>query len=239
MVARRAQPPLQSGSPSATLWAALSRFGVPSFPHKVSRPCGDPRNLFFRRALRRGGMTKMTRCGRFRQRGRPAREGAPLVPTFANFPFIEQVKTAYLDLVSSRLSASQTFDFSLVFPPTGGVVLLHRLVGRNLRFNRADPPLCCGQPSPLRCVLLSPPQRRGTMVQVSKYFLVRRFFPRQIYLPLRPPCGARKNHRAARLLDFFDRCGCSASLHPPPAALGSASLSPRPIFTGFSPNHLY
>ena len=28
-----------------------------------------------------------------------------------------------------------------------------------------------------------------------------------------PPCGARKNHRAARLLDFFDRYGCSA---PPP-----------------------
>ena len=33
---------------------------------------------------------------------------------------------------------------------------LRRLVGRNLRFNRADPPLHCGQPSPLRCVLLSP-----------------------------------------------------------------------------------
>ena len=41
-----------------------------------------------------------------------------------------------------------------------------------------------------------------------------------------PPCGARKNHRAARLLDFFDRYGCSASLHPPLAALGSASPSP-------------
>ena len=30
------------------------------------------------------------------------------------------------------------------------------LVGRNLRFNRADPPLHCEQPSPQRCVLLSP-----------------------------------------------------------------------------------
>ena len=30
------------------------------------------------------------------------------------------------------------------------------LVGRNLRFNRADPPLHYGQPSPLRCALLSP-----------------------------------------------------------------------------------
>ena len=39
------------------------------------------------------------------------------------------------------------------------------------------------------------------------------------------PCGARKNLRAARLLDFFDRYGCSASLHPPLAVLGSASPS--------------
>ena len=41
-----------------------------------------------------------------------------------------------------------------------------------------------------------------------------------------PPCGARKNLRAARLLDFFDRYGCSASLHPPLAALGSAPPTP-------------
>jgi hypothetical protein len=40
-----------------------------------------------------------------------------------------------------------------------------------------------------------------------------------------PPCGARKNLRAARLLDFSDRYGCSASLHPPLAVLGSASPS--------------
>ena len=43
-----------------------------------------------------------------------------------------------------------------------------------------------------------------------------------------PPCGARKNLRAARLLDFFDRYGCSASLHPPLAALGSAPPFPSP-----------
>ena len=43
-----------------------------------------------------------------------------------------------------------------------------------------------------------------------------------------PPCGARKNRRAARLLDFFDRYGCSASLHPPLAALGSAPPTPPP-----------
>ena len=51
----------------------------------------------------------MTLCGRFRQRGRPAREGAPLVPTSTNFPFTEQVKTAYLGLVCYRLTASQGF----------------------------------------------------------------------------------------------------------------------------------
>ena len=31
-----------------------------------------------------------------------------------------------------------------------------RRVGRNLRLSRADPTLCSGQPSPLRCILLSP-----------------------------------------------------------------------------------
>ena len=30
-----------------------------------------------------------------------------------------------------------------------------RRVGRNLRLSRADPALCSGQPSPLRCILLS------------------------------------------------------------------------------------
>ena len=54
----------------------------------------------------------MTQCGRFRQRGRPAREGAPLVPTFANFPFTEQVKIACLwfviAIIRYRLPASQS-----------------------------------------------------------------------------------------------------------------------------------
>ena len=31
-----------------------------------------------------------------------------------------------------------------------------RRVGRNLRLSRTDPTLCSGQPSPLRCILLSP-----------------------------------------------------------------------------------
>ena len=45
------------------------------------------------------------------------------------------------------------------------------------------------------------------------------------HLPL-PPCGARKNLRTIRLLDFFDCYGFSASLHLPPAALGSESPHP-------------
>ena len=47
------------------------------------------------------------------------------------------------------------------------------------------------------------------------------------YLPP-PPCGTRKELRAARLLVLFDRCGCSASLHPPLAALGFAPPFPSP-----------
>ena len=57
------------------------------------------------------------------------------------------------------------------------------------------------------------------------YSLQNRFLGKSQSLP---PCGARKNLRAARLLDFFDRCGCSASLHPPLAALGSAPPFPSP-----------
>ncbi|MBQ8670116.1 MAG: hypothetical protein IJ508_02585, partial [Oscillospiraceae bacterium] len=34
-------------------------------------------------------------------------------------------------------------------------------------------------------------------------------------------CGARKNRRAVRLLDFFDRCHSLASLHRPQGAVGS------------------
>jgi len=42
----------------------------------------------------------------------------------------------------------------------------------------------------------------------------------QILVPL-SCCGARKNHRAVRLLDFFDRCHSLASLHRPQGAVGS------------------
>lgn len=46
--------------------------------------------------------------------------------------------------------------------------------------------------------------------------------------PTSPALRCPKNHRTARLLDFFDHCGCSASLHLSRAALGSASHSLRP-----------
>ena len=38
-----------------------------------------------------------------------------------------------------------------------------------------------------------------------------------------PSCGTRKNLRAVRLLDFFDRCAIPCSLyHPPDAVAGDA-----------------
>ena len=58
------------------------------------------------------------------------------------------------------------------------------------------------------------------------------------YLPP-PPCGTRKELRAARLLDFFDRYGCSASLHPPLAALGSAPPAPFPDAGGLYQQSLH
>ena len=42
----------------------------------------------------------------------------------------------------------------------------------------------------------------------------------QILVPL-SCCGARKNHRAVHLLDFFDRCHSLAFLHRPQGAVGS------------------
>ena len=38
-------------------------------------------------------------------------------------------------------------------------------------------------------------------------------------------CGARKNHRAYAILDFFDRSHSSRSLHPPPAAVAFVPLA--------------
>ena len=163
-----------------------------------------------------------------------------------------------------------------------------RLVGRNLRFNREAPPLCCGQPSPLRCALLSPqglttlrgphkspragarranhhpsfalvapmsycfagslalllslpkelslhpppsalqflaPQRRGTMGQVSKCFVIRRFFPRQIISPARPPAHARTCPRARGLFPKISPTGRDGA-----APCRVAALPPRPKF---------
>ena len=48
---------------------------------------------------------------------RPAREGAPLLAFFADYPFTEQVKIANLGLVGCRLSASQSLLHGLVCTP--------------------------------------------------------------------------------------------------------------------------
>ena len=161
------------------------------------------------------------------QRGETLQERVPpWLQLFTVYPFAEQGKIACwrlgysLPAALERGKANRHSSFALVAPKshcfTGSLTLLLSL--------------------PKELSLLPPPaafpflahQRRGTMVRVGKYLLVCCFFPRQTDLPLCPPCGARKNLRAARLLDFFDRCGCSASLHLSRAALGSASHSLRP-----------
>ena len=71
----------------------------------------------FRRALRKGLNLRNDPADRFAKRGNPAREGSPLLANFTNYPFTEQVKTANLDLVSSRLSASLSFLGGLVCTP--------------------------------------------------------------------------------------------------------------------------
>ena len=55
-----------------------------------------------------------------------------------------------------RLRRGGAFCKGINCTATAGVALLNRLVGRNLRLSRADPTLCFGRPSPLRCALLSP-----------------------------------------------------------------------------------
>ena len=75
------------------------------------------RNFLFRRALRKGLNLQNDPVDRFAKRGNPAREGSPLLADFADYPFTKQVKTAYLDLVSSRLSASQSLLCDLVCTP--------------------------------------------------------------------------------------------------------------------------
>ena len=144
------------------------------------------------------------------------------------------------------------FRKGIICTATAGVALLDRLVGRNLRLSRADPTPWFGQPSPLRCALLSPqglttlrgpnskatwgkpqdpdaPERPpGRSNDLPERRLNGAYKVQRAHLP-HPPCGARKNLRAARLLDFFDRYGCSASLHPPLAALGSAPPTPPPL----------
>ena len=48
-----------------------------------------------------------------------------------------------------------------------------------------------------------------------------------------PSCGTRKNLRAVRLLDFFDRCAIPCSLyHPPDAVAGDAFENPPVVGFG-------
>ena len=72
--------------------------------------------------------------------------------------------------------------------------------------------------------ILLPKQARYQLRYTPIYLVLCLFFR----LPAcfaRPACGSRKKPRAVRLLDFFDRGACSASMHPPPAALGFAPQS--------------
>ena len=103
---------------------------------------------FFRRALRKELNLQNDPVDRFAKRGNPAREGSPLLANFTNYPFTEQVKTAYLDLVSSRLSASQslTKGFSLYACRRGGTFDPPR---------RTQPPLQSGRPSAMLRAVLS------------------------------------------------------------------------------------
>ena len=87
--------------------------------------CRSKRNPLDRRALRRGLNLQNDPADRFAKRGRPAREGAPLVPASTDYPSSEQEGTAYLQSVMAkvccRLSASQSFikGFDLYACPAG------------------------------------------------------------------------------------------------------------------------
>ena len=72
---------------------------------------------------------------------------------------------------------------------------------------------------------LRTPKCRRYQLRYTPIYLVLCLFFRLPACFARPACGPRKNPRAVRLLDFFDRGACSASLHPPPAALGFAPQS--------------
>ena len=76
-----------------------------------------------------------------------------------------------------------------------------RRVGRNLRLSRADPALCSGQPSPLRCILLSP-QGLTTLRGPRLYGVYRRVgvsgsspsdFWVLFFIEKYPPAGRRTN----------------------------------------------
>ena len=92
---------------------------------------------------------------------------------------------------------------------------LRRLVGRNLRFNRADPPLHCGQPSPLRCALLSP---QGLTTLRGPHKSPRAGARRANHLPSLA-LVAPMSHCFACSLALLLSLPKELSLLPPPAAL--------------------
>ena len=98
------------------------------------------RNFLFRRALRKGLNLQNDPVDRFAKRGNPAREGSPLPADFADYPFTKQVKTAYLDLVSSRLSASQSLLCDLVCTPIRRRLPFARAKGSKTRSGKPRDP---------------------------------------------------------------------------------------------------
>ena len=95
---------------------------------------------FFRRALRKGLNLQNDPVDRFAKRGNPAREGSPLLANFTNYPFTEQVKTAYLDLVSSRLTARKALQKVLICTPIRRGLPFARAKGSKTRSGRPRDP---------------------------------------------------------------------------------------------------
>ena len=104
---------------------------------------------------------------------------------------------------------------------------LRRLVGRNLRFNRADPPLHYGQPSPLRCALLSP-QGLATLQGPQK---PARWSAKGEPPPLSPPQRRGTKPIAGLILSSYLSPYAHSTQHLPSAELrraGSETGTPSP-----------
>ena len=79
------------------------------------------------------------------QRGGTLQERVPpYLRAFADIPFTEQVKTAYLDLVSSRLSAAESLLYNLVCTPIRRGLPFARAKGSKTRSGRPPRPPTLG-----------------------------------------------------------------------------------------------